>query len=705
MARPDGGGGNSNFSMIDPDQFGAMISTLSKNADALERDAKGLQSDLDYFGIAPGDMNTVLTVAAWMHAKLPELQRRQALAEALARDVPKNADGTDQLVYLSEPVISASVATANGQANAKAMQKWLQNNGMTDEIDPTILADLADNGSDPAYTQAFFDALGPRGTQQVLTALQGSNDYQKDASGQSYGLNVLAKSFETYSTVKFASIAPSMQQAAWNSWFDSAAKDGPPGFRPDLWAALSTGTDPTGNPVTFDKNFIEALSTRVFDPNKAGEREFMRGWDQSKNPFEQDHIAQILDALGRQPQASAEWYDAHFAILNDPVIMYRAGPWSSDNARYQAVANVIHAATVEDYGNDPQLAKMNAAHLITWYVAMQNKGSQYAGLHLDPAMTKVFGDVATLYYPSTLAAITSPSGQYYGTGPNGSPNLMNNWSDSTFQSMNPSGTGFQLPLDAWITFNSEAMRDPTAAAQLSVEARLASNRYAGVISQFQGDGSQILLLNKQRSMIEEFYNATYDNAAGSLQNDITQWESSMSSARNQLLGDGVGIGEAWLGPGKTIATVFLNQPVEDLFTSAPWISGYFNPKAPTTMYDALKAVQNTQIKFSPSDVAATNSDQLQPGALDIWQGEVHTLADQAVANDLSSPVTGTPISATYGKYITDSSRDFRNAQGVPMDISQMSQAQRSAYDAWLLDPTVQSIIYSPKNLGGTTPVK
>ncbi len=32
----------------------------------------------------------------------------------------------------------------------------------------------------------------------------------------------------------------------------------------------------------------------------------------------------------------------------------------------------------------------------------------------------------------------------------------------------------------------------------------------------------------------------------------------------------------------------------------------------------------------------------------------------------------------------------------------MTEAQRSAYDSWLLDPIVQSIIYSPANQGGKT---
>ncbi|WP_194893812.1 hypothetical protein [Catenulispora pinisilvae] len=184
------------------------------------------------------------------------------------------------------------------------------------------------------------------------------------------------------------------------------------------------------------------------------------------------------------------------------------------------------------------------------------------------------------------------------------------------------------------------MRDPTAAAQLSVEARLASNKLADVISGTNGDGSEIELLNKQRGMIELFYNTTYSNAAASLQGDITQWESSMSSARNQMLQDGVGVGEAWLGPGKTIATVFLNQPVENLVELIPGIHGYFNPKAPSSMYDALKAVQGTQVTFSDSDLASTGSDQYQAGALDIWQKEVHTLADQAASGTSRRRSTG-----------------------------------------------------------------
>jgi hypothetical protein len=179
----------------------------------------------------------------------------------------------------------------------------------------------------------------------------------------------------------------------------------------------------------------------------------------------------------------------------------------------------------------------------------------------------------------------------------------------------------------------------------------------------------------------------------------------MASARNQLLNYSVGVAEAPLGTGKTLATVFLNQPVEDLLGLIPAVHDYFNPKAPTSMYDALKAVQKTQIYFSAKDLAATNSEQYSPLALDEWQDDVSTLADTAVTNHRSSPEDKTPISATFGKYITTASQDFRDGQGTPMPVSQMTQAQRNAYDKWLADPTVQSIIYSPENLGGTTPVK
>ncbi|WP_194893811.1 hypothetical protein [Catenulispora pinisilvae] len=150
MAHPDDGGGGQ-FSMIDPVAFAAMVATLSTNSDTLQTDATGLQSNLDYFGIAPGDMSTVLSIVAWVQDQLPMLRRRQSLAEALARGVPKNSGGSTPMVFLDEPVSSTSQAVASGQTNAKAMQKWLDNNDGSSEIDPSLLADLSENKNYPAY--------------------------------------------------------------------------------------------------------------------------------------------------------------------------------------------------------------------------------------------------------------------------------------------------------------------------------------------------------------------------------------------------------------------------------------------------------------------------------------------------------------------------------------------------------------------------
>ena len=183
----DGGGGGGDYSAIDVEQLGSMISSLSSAAELLQSKASSLSSQAAFWGIGSSQFREIGEIGRWAEDEGPGLRRRLNLAKAI--DAQSASIGT---VYLTEPVLSEAEAERRGEELA---QRLLEHN-RTDEEGAELMHDVASElgaySDDPDVLSAFYAELGPQYTQMIpsLMPASGSNTAAEDLEAYSRALGV-----------------------------------------------------------------------------------------------------------------------------------------------------------------------------------------------------------------------------------------------------------------------------------------------------------------------------------------------------------------------------------------------------------------------------------------------------------------------------------------------------------------------------------
>jgi hypothetical protein len=183
----DGGGGGGDYSAIDVEQLGSMISSLSSAAELLQSKASSLSSQAAFWGIGSSQFREIGAIGRWAEDEGPGLRRRLNLAKAI--DAQSASIGT---VYLTEPVLSEAEAERRGEELA---QRLLEHN-RTDEEGAELMHDVASElgaySNDPDVLSAFYAELGPQYTQMIpsLMPASGSGTAAEDLEVYSRALGV-----------------------------------------------------------------------------------------------------------------------------------------------------------------------------------------------------------------------------------------------------------------------------------------------------------------------------------------------------------------------------------------------------------------------------------------------------------------------------------------------------------------------------------
>jgi hypothetical protein len=187
VVRPADGGGGGDYSAIDVEQLGSMISSLSSAAELLQSKASSLSSQAAFWGIGSSQFREIGEIGRWAEDEGPGLRRRLNLAKAI--DARSASIGT---VYLTEPVLSEAKAEQRGEELA---QRLLEHN-RTDEEGAELMHDVASElgaySDDPDVLSAFYAELGPQYTQMIpsLMPASGSGTAAEDLEAYSRALGV-----------------------------------------------------------------------------------------------------------------------------------------------------------------------------------------------------------------------------------------------------------------------------------------------------------------------------------------------------------------------------------------------------------------------------------------------------------------------------------------------------------------------------------
>jgi len=157
------------FSGIDPDAMGGMISSFSKDASTLNGSARSLKTKFASMGLGTGPLDELIAIGGWANDQLPMLRRRHGLAVAMS----KAGDGDlHAMVNVPEPVMSVKQARAGGTKAAKeADAAEALAAGPAGTAFHRIATELAAHKDDPDWTSAFYAGLDPKLAAQLPSVI------------------------------------------------------------------------------------------------------------------------------------------------------------------------------------------------------------------------------------------------------------------------------------------------------------------------------------------------------------------------------------------------------------------------------------------------------------------------------------------------------------------------------------------------------
>ncbi|MFC8421832.1 hypothetical protein ACFUN7_13270 [Streptomyces sp. NPDC057236] len=681
----------SGFSGIDPDKLEGTINSLQKDQERLRSSATWIKSSFERYGIDAAPLTELLAIAGWAENQLPSLRRRWHLALAETKKY-----GYKNMVQIDESKVGQTAQSrANGKKLAGEFQKKLDDG---DSITPELFADLRANKADADYLKAFYETLGSRRLLWLSNDMGDRfNDQYKDHPEQrEKDRLVIAETFGSFTKVAFEGKTTKEKQRLWNKWFDDSAMDEYDGFRPDRLTPFLKG----GN---HDKDFLVAFGDRVFKKDtKTNETRFFGNGGLGEGEWGKDSYQQLFSAIGDNPEAAGEWFDHNneFALK----ALYSTGPWKVDEPkeRGKAFFELLNAATVELKQENPSLAEKNTAHIL--FDNYQHRtGSDTKSLHPIGGTQALYASIIAAYWKDLEHGVTSPvSNSLWGSDVQAKGEekfgSASKWNLNDFLKGQDSGRpGLEANEKLWRALMEESARDPQAAGTLSAlfqaynekaidqsYATRESGEYAGSYA------------SMQRGMMQEFYQTTMKVASTELETSIDKWVEGTNNARAAVIDTAASVaagaaGGAGLAGVKGAAVGVAYGLGQDVFTG--WIKDLIKVDAndaPKGLKEQFEGVKKATADFSWQNDYQTNASS----AWEYGRIENVTVVTHGENGETRTAVyTGDPRAYAKG------AGDFLDKDGQILDVSKMTNAQRTAYSDWLQDPAVVNAVWPEFSTG------
>lgn len=671
------------FSGIDANALQGMTNSFKGDKDHLRGRASSYRTEFANQGLDMSSLTELIGICGWLDDQMPMLTRRYHLAIAADKPYP----GQKGMVSIDESMVGTTARSRkDGKALADRFDKSLDGG---DDPSEDLFAALQAHADDPDYLKAFYNELGPQRLMFLTNDMAGTpyGRYGDHPDQVTHDRDVLAQTFGTFTKVAFEGQTAQQKQADWDKWFDKYTD--PRGiFRSDYLTSLLPGGSQ-------DKDFLVALGNRVFgnDPQKSG-AEFLNGGGNGE--FAKDHLTQLFNAIGADPEASGEWMDHNYDIMQKMIYPGMVNPLNRPQSRMDAFVKMMHSGTIDLKTTDRPLAEQLTARIMMDNYRHQNGDS--SKLHPYDPVDYYYSQLVTAYWDDMEYGITSPTGDKFWGGDataGGFTTKMSQWDRKAFLAgQDPHRPGLEVGAPLWQALLNESARDPKAAGEESALFDAYRNKIDQTRVLTNGPEHAQDYLSMKRGLMMKAYGTAFTYAEGSIESDAKDWADGVNSARKALIEgaydtaatvatDG---GEAAATGAKDNAVSFLTGGAKTLLTG--WLEDKLSVKpeeAPGNLADKYKKISAAQLDTS-------------------WEDEYRRLANDQLINgydptNITHPVTLTPVHKqghTYtgnpADYIKNPADNFLTKDHTVMDFDKMTPRQRTAYDSWLQDPAVVNIV-------------
>lgn len=630
-----GGDGSGDYASIDPGALKGAADSLQKSVDGVNGNIPGLKGDFGYFGIPTAHLDTLTKAASNLASLIPELRRRQSMAQQLVAENPAGG----KIAYFQGDLLGQfkTVAAATAQAHIDA-QNVKHAADHHERIPDSVYDDLRKYANDADFSAAFVNDLGTKYVGALLLDAEDTDD-----PGDKPDPN------------KMSAIGNLFATASHRVTFDRTYLDNLNKSLGDDWG-LSTNARSAFDVFTpvlqygvWDKQDLEDIADTALGYPKP---------DRNIWPADGTAMKWIFTGLANNPMASGDYFSKHRQDLYD--YGKRSSYVADHGDASDAFGRFIQAATVDsrdDFarwalngGPKGNLAEDNAAWIIHHVAGDKDANWSHAVL-------LAYSTIGTEYFDDLVYTMSSPIDA-------GSVN-------------NPFRNGIEVGKDDWTAFLHTTMSDDEAFGRLTAKfqawLKQSYPNESGSTHRDPHSPGEIADANAWTDFTQGRMSALYINLYKTIADDKHRTAEEQKEAIENVMGkvvdwatDPKGIAEDIEGMGKDAAkelvTGLLSSTVER------WL-GVGKDKLPPMPED-----------FSPSS-AWTNyaKSEYQAGNIKPYNdGDVTWNGDPKFYEDL------------YGGKFRNDDGSFKS----PDEIKKDPKAWQ-AYNEWLLDPAVQHDV-SPK---------
>jgi len=165
--------GDGDYASIDPAALRGAADSLQRSVDNVHSHVPGLQAEFGRLGVDAAKLGTLTQIASAISDLIPQLRRRQSMAEQLVAEAPANG----KVAYFQGDLLGQfqTVAAATAQAHIDAEQV----NHARDHKQPvpqSVYDHLQKYGYDPDYAAAFVNDIGTKGVTWLLVDMHYTDD-------------------------------------------------------------------------------------------------------------------------------------------------------------------------------------------------------------------------------------------------------------------------------------------------------------------------------------------------------------------------------------------------------------------------------------------------------------------------------------------------------------------------------------------------
>ena len=311
------------ISSIDLRAMATLVQSMTSAAKTLENSARSMQNTSEHVFGSVSETQKITATAGWVRDQLPGLRRRLALAQQIEAQV-RGFQPTVQIDEAHLSTVPPDVALKQGAAAANRIKE------SGTDLDPALIAHIAQNQSDPYFAAGFAQNLTPAELAKLVLDIS----RMRDAVPPTPAMPSALKDWDQKYTPLITAIGTTMGTATRNTgelalpadyamqWVNTITAPPKGNAHPPVPVGQGAAASLVLRYGNYSTSFLDTVSAKVYDYERQLGNHADREWHERSAPGtahyagpylpdggRPDPLENILEALSHNPQAAQNFFD------------------------------------------------------------------------------------------------------------------------------------------------------------------------------------------------------------------------------------------------------------------------------------------------------------------------------------------------------------------------------------------------------------